>query len=80
MFYVYVIRSVSSGKHYIGQTNNIRRRLDEHNFGKGRYTNNRGPWKVVYKEQFDTRSEAMRREKFLKSGKGRELMKGILAS
>ncbi len=80
MYWVYIVQSVSSGKRYIGQTNNMGRRLEEHNTRSGRYTSNKGPWEIVYHEKFDTRSEAMKKEKFLKSGKGRELLKKILAS
>jgi len=78
MFYVYVIKSETSDKTYIGQTSDLEKRLKQHNdpgnnFSK--YTKqNKGPWKLVYKEEVATRSEALRREKFLKSGKGRELL------
>jgi len=73
MYYVYVIEN-SSNAHYIGQTNDLERRLLEHNdpqFVEGGYTRTRGPWKLIYQEIYKTRSEAMRREKELKSGKGR---------
>jgi len=78
MFYVYVIKSENSDKTYIGQTSDLEKRLRQHNdlgnnFSK--YTKrNKGPWKLIYKEEVSTRSEALRREKFLKSGKGRELI------
>jgi putative endonuclease len=75
MFYVYVLYSLSSGKHYIGQTIDLERRLLEHHQGIARYTRGRGPWELVLTEEFSTRSEAMRRELFLKSGQGREWLK-----
>jgi len=78
MFYVYVIRSESSGKLYTGQTDNLARRIDAHNKGLSRYTNKRGPWKLVYSEELNTRTDALKREKFLKSGKGREFLRTIL--
>ena len=74
MYFIYVIRSESSGKLYKGQTDNLNRRIDAHNKGLSKYTNKRGPWKLVYSEEYDTRSEALKREKFLKSGKGREFL------
>jgi putative endonuclease len=74
MFYVYVLKS-NKGKLYIGHTNNIERRLIEHNSGLSPYTKGRGPWELVYKETFNSRGEAMKREKFLKSGKGRGFLK-----
>ncbi len=79
MYVVYVIRSKSNNRKYIGQTNNLDRRIDEHNTRKHRFTSGKGPWELVYQESFATRTEAMRREKFLKSGKGREFLKNILA-
>ena len=74
--YVYVIRSVSSGRFYTGQTNNLENRFFAHNNGLSPYTKGKGPWILVYSEEFDSRSEAMIREKFLKTGKGREFLKG----
>ncbi len=78
MFNVYVLRSVSTHKLYIGQTNDLTRRLSEHVAGIARYTRGRGPWEVVYVEEYKTRSEAMEREQFLKSGQGRQILKNML--
>jgi len=72
MYYVYVIRSVSHNNRYIGNTDNVLKRVKEHNAGKCRYTSGRQPWKLIYHEQYQTRMEAMKREKFLKSGQGRK--------
>lgn len=44
----------------------------------GRWTKLRGLWKLVYKEEYTTKTEALKREKFLKSGKGREFLKHII--
>ena len=79
MFYVYVIYSLSYNSYYTGSAENVENRLKEHNSGKCRYTRGRMPWRVVYKEEYLTRSEAMKREKFLKSGQGRKLLKDILS-
>jgi len=76
--YVYVLRSISHGNRYIGQTENIVKRLEEHNQGKCRYTSGRRPWELVYKEKATSRSEALEREHFLKSGQGRKLLDAIL--
>jgi putative endonuclease len=76
MFYVYVIKSNSKGSTYIGQTEDINKRIEQHNQGVlGRYTKNKGPWELVYSEEYKTRSEAMQREKYLKTGVGREFIK-----
>jgi putative endonuclease len=78
MFFVYVLKSLTSGKYYTGQTNDLNKRIEQHNTRIGRYTSNKGPWELIYHEEYDNRAEAMMREKFLKSGKGRELLKTLL--
>ena len=75
-FWIYIIESETTGKIYIGHTSDLERRLREHNdrrVGKRRYTRKQqGPWRLIHFEEMESRSHAMRREKFLKSGKGRE--------
>ena len=78
MWYVYVIRSLINKRFYTGSTNSLERRLKEHNLGKSNYTRLTKPFELVYKEEYLTRIEARRRERFLKTGKGREFLKGIL--
>jgi len=74
-YFVYIVESVSTGKRYVGHTDDLDRRFGQHNCREHnpcKYTSrNRGPWKLIYHEQYATRSEAMRREKWLKSGTGR---------
>jgi putative endonuclease len=72
MFYVYVLQSERTEHLHTGFTAGLEQRVGQHNAGITKSTRNRGPWKLVYQEQFDSRAEAMRRDKFLKSGKGRE--------
>ena len=82
-YWVYILRNKSTGKLYTGQTSDIGARLDRHNseFGKDRYTRKQeGAWELVYSEELETRSAAVRRERFLKSGKGREWILRILSS
>jgi len=78
MFTVYVIQS-RKGLVYIGQTSDLQLRLERHNSGMSRYTKRDGSWHVVYSEEFHTRTEAMKRERWLKSGKGREFLKVKIA-
>ena len=78
MFIVYILRSQSTGTLYTGQTSDLERRLREHQAGDARYTLGRGPWILIHKETYPTRSEAMKREKYLKSGKGRKYLKDFL--
>ncbi|MDX2245558.1 MAG: GIY-YIG nuclease family protein [Bacteroidia bacterium] len=70
MFYTYILRSTSNGRHYYGQTQNLQNRLERHQTGKEKSTKNRGPWELIYYETFETRALAMHREKFFKSTAG----------
>ncbi|MBI5621742.1 GIY-YIG nuclease family protein [Candidatus Falkowbacteria bacterium] len=74
MYYVYIIQN-PVGKLYTGQTNDLAIRLQKHNNNQNHYTRNKGPWKLLYSEQYNSRSEAMKREKELKTGKGRDWIK-----
>ena len=79
MFFVYVLNSDSIHKHYVGYTADIIQRLGQHNAGLSKWTQAGRPWRLVHQEPFLTRSEAVRRERFYKSGRGREELKRILA-
>jgi putative endonuclease len=79
-YFIYVLKSESTGSSYVGHTSDFEKRLVEHNSGKSLSTRGKRPWRLVYKEECTTRSEATSREKYFKSVKGRlELRaKGIL--
>ncbi|PKK82700.1 MAG: endonuclease [candidate division Zixibacteria bacterium HGW-Zixibacteria-1] len=77
MYIVYVIKS-ASGRRYTGHTSDLERRLIEHNSGMCRTTKGESTWKVAYTEEYATRSDAMKREKWLKSGRGRDFLESIL--
>jgi putative endonuclease len=66
MFYTYIIESISSGIYYKGSTSDYERRLEEHNCGHNFYTKNRGPWRLVFVQEFQTREEAIKLERRLK--------------
>ena len=74
MFYnVYIIYNSKYDKFYIGQTNNLYARIKEHNLGLSEYTSKySGKWELKYKETYQTRSQVMKREKFLKKQKSKE--------
>ncbi|WP_286814160.1 MULTISPECIES: GIY-YIG nuclease family protein [unclassified Maribacter] len=78
MYYVYVLKSEVDGRLYKGMTNNLQKRIVEHNSGKNKSTKGYLPWVLVYKEEFKTSVEARAREKYFKSGIGREFLKSIL--
>jgi putative endonuclease len=65
-YYVYIIESLSDGTFYKGYSNNYRRRLDEHNAGLTEYTSKKLPWRLVYVEEMESKSAAIKRERQLK--------------
>ena len=76
--YVYVLRGTRSGKWYIGCTNNLRKRLQEHQKGLSRYTKGRGPFEIIYFEGCKNKLDGVAREKYLKTGMGRRYLKNRL--
>jgi len=72
MYYVYVLKSQKDGNLYIGQTSNLNQRLECHNSGRIRSTKRRAPLELIHAEEFQTRGEAMKREKVLKDIKSRD--------
>ena len=78
MFYVYIIKSREKGRLYKGFTSNLRRRIKEHNNREETSTKSGAPWDLVYYEAFINKTDALREEKFLKSGKGKERIKYLL--
>ena len=73
MYYVYVLRGPK--QFYIGSTGDLRRRLVEHRNGKSLATKNRGPWKLVYYEASASKSDALIRERDLKTAWGKRYLK-----
>jgi len=74
MYHTYVLESITSGKLYIGQTNNLTDRIERHNTNQNKFTKNKGPWKLLYSTEFNTRSEAVIYENKLKSFKSRDYL------
>ena len=66
MYYVYIIYSATADVYYKGYTQDYLKRVEEHNLNKSRYTSNKGPWVLVFVQQFDNKSDALKREKQLK--------------
>ena len=65
-FYVYIIESETTGLYYKGFSENYLQRLEEHNSNRSRFTGGKGPWKLIYVEEFLTKKEALIREKKIK--------------
>ena len=76
MYVVYILYSHSSAKTYTGFTNDVERRLLEHNFTEAKgFTLRYRPWTLIRTEPYQSKPEATAREKFLKTGKGRDEIK-----
>ena len=74
MFYVYVLQSEVDEGLYIGFTSDLKRRLAEHQVGKSFSTSYRRPWRLIYYEAYVEESDALGRERYLKSGGGRRFL------
>ena len=79
MYFVYVLKSKKDSKLYYGFTDNLERRVREHNNGKVLSTKSRTPFELVYSEVVENIEKARRREKYFKSGFGRKYVKNKLA-
>ena len=75
---IYILYNEKNDKFYIGQTNDIERRLIEHNLGKSNYTSKyNGEWRLVYQEELSDRTTVLKRERFLKNQKNKNFYKKL---
>jgi putative endonuclease len=77
MHVVYIIYSASRGIYYKGYTTNAEKRLEQHNKNESRYTANKGPWSLVYIEVYQSKREALIREKSIKKYSKAQLLQLI---
>ena len=75
MYYVYFLKSTVNADLYIGSCEDMKKRLKRHNDGLVRSTKANRPWRLMGNEEYDSRSEAVRRERFLKTGQQKEILK-----
>ncbi|MFH1598112.1 MAG: GIY-YIG nuclease family protein [Patescibacteria group bacterium] len=78
MYYTYVLLSKRDGKFYIGYTNSLKRRLEQHEEGKVESTKKRGKFVLVYYEACGNKHDAIKREKYFKTGFGRRFLNNRL--
>ena len=78
MYYVYILQSEKSGQWYTGRTNDLRKRLSQHNLGQSTWTKGGVPWKLIYYEACIDEKDAQAREKYLKSGPGKAYLNNRL--
>lgn len=74
-FYVYILQSIKNGGFYTGFTENLRKRLEEHNHGVVRSTKPYLPWKLIYYEACLNEEDDRRRENYFKTIQGQRLLK-----
>ena len=74
MSFVYILQSMQNGRYYIGSTDDLERRLQDHEAGNTATTRHNKPWKLVYSERLLTLAEARRRERKIKSWKNPDYM------
>ena len=78
MYYVYILYSASKDKYYVGQSDDIVNRVTSHNSGISPYTSMTNDWEMVYKEEYSTRNEAIRRENAIKRKKSRQYIEWLV--
>lgn len=75
---IYILQSQSTGRYYVGSTNDLDRRLSEHHRGHSLATRGRGPWSLVHREAFPTLIEARRRELEIKKWKSSKAIEFLI--
>jgi putative endonuclease len=78
MFHVYVLRSNKTGRRYVGSCENLADRLGRHNAGHSKATQHGIPWTLVHSEGFADRTQAVKKERYYKTGRGREELDRII--
>ena len=78
MYYVYILYSKKLKELYKGSTSNLKERIKRHNGGRVLSTKSGIPWELIHYGVFNNKIDALREEKFLKTGKGRERLKYLL--
>jgi len=78
MYYVYILQSLKDNNFYVGYSNNLNNRMNQHNLGKIVSTKNRRPLKLVYYEACLNQQDATHREKYLKTSWGKRYIKNRL--
>lgn len=77
-WFVYVLQSEIDSTFYVGMSQDVKKRLIEHNSGKSKYTSGHRPWKLIYFEEAGTSIDARKREKYFKSAAGKRYLHKII--
>ena len=79
-FHVQILQSQSSGRFYVGQTEHLEKRIQYHQSNYSKANKNRGPRKLLHKEEYPTRTEAVRRESYIKRQKDRRFIERLVSA
>jgi len=79
-YHLYILQSETTKRYYVGQSVDLHGRVAYHNANYSLSLKNRGPWKLIYSEQYASRSEAVRRERQIKSWKDRRMIEKLLSA
>ena len=77
-YFVYILQSERDGSYYVGHTSNLEDRLKRHNERRSVYTRAKAPWKLIHQETFESRSDAMKREREIKAKKVRDYIEHLV--
>ena len=77
-YYVYILRSLKDRLFYCGYSDNLKQRVYEHNMGKNTSTKNRRPLELIFYEAYRNKADALRRETYFKTTKGKVTLKQML--
>ena len=78
MYTVYILYSKAIDRYYIGYSNNLERRIKEHNREKGKYTDRGIPWEIVYAKSFESKELAKQMEAYIKKRKSRLFIQNLI--
>jgi putative endonuclease len=78
MYFTYILYSKTRDRYYIGYTSDLSKRLQKHNMGNSKSTKSGIPWEIVYFEEYETKSEAMARERAIKKKKSRKYIEWFI--
>ncbi len=78
MYHLYIIYSPRFDRYYVGYTGNISTRLDKHNMGSTKSTRPYIPWELVYSEAYQSKTDAIKREREIKNKKSKKYIKSLI--
>ncbi len=79
-YYVYILQSRKDHSFYVGQCDDLDRRMSKHFDGMSKYTSAKWPLRLVYFEVYDSRAQSIKREKYIKKMKSRKYIEGLIGN